>query len=146
LRLLRWILTALALGGAYFATFAIAALLFTLVRFACPPELLISGACVAPWANQAEFVALIAATGAGAALFVGLPAAIAPSHKRVVAVSAYLLGLVIVGYVLWQLGASFIAPAVASASTGAMAAVLMWRRSNASSAAHDQLTPPRGAA
>jgi hypothetical protein len=119
-----WILAALSpLLGIFVALAGVLGGL-TLLPKLCPPELLVSGACHAPWYRSAETAVLAVAFGAGAALFVGLPAILAPAGHRAVAATAFLCGLTFIG----SLGFFVVpVPSVTAALVGALAAITVSR-------------------
>lgn len=125
---LRWLATLAAPALAYAACVLLALLLFDALAALCPPEAMVSGMCTAPWYGPAETAAMSVALALGAALFVALPAACAPAHRRAVAGGACAGGLLLVGSALVQIGASFAAPAAAAAVAGVATLALLLRR------------------
>ena len=89
---LRWLLlvpsTALAWYGALFAGLFALSVLENL----CPPEHMISGACIAPWWGNLETVVMGFFSGVSALLVVIVPSALAPVGKELVAVAALISG------------------------------------------------------
>ena len=89
---LRWFLV-LPVGAAGIVLgLAISIALMALAERFCPPELFISGKCIATWFPAAESAAICVGSALGAFAVVALPSAIAPTWKKQVAVSALLAG------------------------------------------------------
>ena len=126
--LLRWAATLAAPVVAYVACVVLAIGLLQVLTGLCPRELIVSGACTAPWAGAAELAAMCVALAVGAALFVVLPAWCAPAHRRAVAWACWTAGAALVGSAWWQIGASFAAPSISALVAGALAvAAVRWR-------------------
>ncbi len=125
---LRWLLV-LPLGFAGFLIGFLSVLALTnLVVRLCPAELLVSGACTAPWASIAEAAALCFGAGVGAFFAVTLPAVVAPSRKSQVALAALLLGGTYAVWLLVSVGTSFMAPFATSIALGLVALRLVRAR------------------
>lgn len=58
----------------------------------CPPTMLVSGMCMAPWHRSVVTVAISLAAASGAFCAVAFPAATVPSQKREVALAALAIG------------------------------------------------------
>jgi hypothetical protein len=64
----------------------------TLLDSLCPPDVMISGICTAPW-HEPAMTALETVCAAMAAVgFIALPAAVAPAYRIVVAVGCFVVG------------------------------------------------------
>lgn len=126
--LLRWLATLAAPVLAYVACVVLAITLLRGVTALCPRELIVSGACTAPWTPAAELAAMCVALAVGAVLFVVLPAWCAPVHRRAVAWACWAAGSALVCSAWWQIGASFAAPSICALAAGALAlAAVRWR-------------------
>lgn len=112
---LRWLLVPICAAFACWSGIALAVLLFFFFNSRCPPELLVSGFCTASWFPVVEAGTQLIGACAGAALAVLLPYLLAPSHKRAVALTAFVLGaiysisFVLVGFDAWPYAACAIA-------------------------------------
>jgi hypothetical protein len=125
---LRWLTVLVAPGLGYLVAFAGAAVLSEQLTRLCPPHLLVSGMCTAPWYPTAELAAISVAVGTGALLFVLLPTLVAPNNKPVVATSAFVLGTVATTWFTWQVGLSFLAPFLSALGVGGVTALTLTRR------------------
>lgn len=125
---LRWAATLAATAVAYVACVALAIGLLEALTALCPRELMVSGACTAPWHEPASEVVICVALAVGAALFVALPVACAPSHRRAVAWGCWAAGVAVVGSAWWQIGASFAVPSIVAIAAGALALAMVLRR------------------
>lgn len=116
--MLRWLLTLpLAFVGYVVAILAAITLSSLLTRF-CPSESLVSGMCTASWYWAAELAAFSVASAIGAALFVGLPALVAPKQRLHVALVALLAGSFYAAWFVLQVGSSFVTPAISAVASG----------------------------
>jgi hypothetical protein len=115
----RWLLVPVAA----FAVWAVVLMLgiggSSLLDSLCPPDLMISGVCTAPWHRPAMAALEMACAALAAIGFVVLPAKLAPAYRAHVAVVCFVVGgllsidLAIAGD-LW-------APVVVAAVAGALA-------------------------
>ena len=129
LRELRWLAAGLSpLVGLLFTPVCVIAGSALLNRL-CPAEQFISGQCYAPWYRTADTIALSLSFGFGAALFVALPALLAPAFKRQVAALAFVSGLSLVAVA----GLSLLSapPMVAALFGAAVFAVICHRHKSA---------------
>jgi hypothetical protein len=121
---MRWLLAPIAAAAVWCGVIACGLLASNLLDWLCPPELVVSGACTAPW-HPPAFEALVLCCVALLALGVVLvPAAVAPRGGLGVAIAAYAWGAVYAGYVasrggMWDLVA-------ASAISGSLALGWAW--------------------
>jgi hypothetical protein len=92
LNALRWLLVPISTAFGCWFGIALAVLLHSAFTSLCPAGMLVSGLCHASWFPAAEAFAQYSGAALGAALAVLLPYLLAPSHKRIVAVVAFLLG------------------------------------------------------
>ena len=88
--ILRWIAVPIVAVLALYVIFILG--MFATMWIPCPPDLVVSGACTAPW-HQNTVNSLVVAFAGIAAFFVVRGAAwMAPSHRVAVAWAAYLVG------------------------------------------------------
>jgi len=121
MNVLRWLLVIASPAAALACAFGAALLLISLLKWFCPAALMISGMCTAPWYAPAEVAALSIAALVGGALFVYLPARLAPIRAESVAWVAIGAGCAYATAFLWQGGASLVVPFVAAGAGGALA-------------------------
>ena len=98
----------------------------------CPPQQMVSGACIAPWHQPAVEALIIACAGLAAFGIVVVTGLLAPVHTLRVAVVAFACGALFARY-LAQSGdawGAFLA-AAAGGSTGLWLVASRWRRSPA---------------
>jgi hypothetical protein len=128
MRTIRWLLFVPSAALGYLWTFLCAMVLVGLLQGLCPPDLMISAMCTASWFRTAERVAIMFSLATGAALFVALPAAIAPAQRTAIAVGAFAIGFGIVLYMCMQLGTSFLPELVSATIGGGLMAALVRER------------------
>ena len=93
--LLRWLLMLpAAISAWYLALAAGIALHGSLLRF-CPPDQVVSGWCAAPWHRYASQAVVCMGAGLAATMVLLICAWLAPTHKRQVAITTYLIGAVV---------------------------------------------------
>jgi hypothetical protein len=115
LNALRWLLVPISAAVGCWSGIALAVLLHSAFTALCPAGLLVSGLCRASWFPAAEAFAQYTGAALGAVLAVLLPYLLAPSHKRSVAIAAFLLGaafasaFVVAGLDAWPYAACAIA-------------------------------------
>lgn len=119
---LRWLLALLAPAFGLLAVFAGVVLLTDLLVRACPPELLVSGACTANWYPAVEKAAFALAAFVGALIFVWLPVKAAPEHKREVAWVSLAAGSICAAIFVWQAGTELLPSLAAALAGGGLAA------------------------
>ena len=117
----RWLCVLLAMPLAYLVTMLLAFALIAGLERLCPPQDMVSGACQARWYPRAELAAMSLAAALGALLFVVLPWWAAPARRAHVALAAYLLGVAWMGWLLFEVGAPALAPALSAVAAGAVA-------------------------
>lgn len=112
----RWIVLAPALWLTWWATIAAGIGLLTLANRACPPDLAVSGACVAPWMPFVTKAIAVTCAALAAALAVATAFVVAPSQRRRVVGVVFTLGTIAAVVIGWQARAP--AESVAAVSTG----------------------------
>jgi len=102
---IRWLAVLPAAIAGWYLALIIGLLAYSGVEKLCPPEQMVSGACIAPWFRYAT--GAISALGAALAaiLVITLAALAAPSHRVIVIRSAFVAGLLVASYMLWQTSA-----------------------------------------
>lgn len=106
-QILRWVAVPLAGVVGWLATLFVGMASIGLLDSLCPPELVVSGACTAPWYDPAFTTLAVAFSFVVAFPIVLAPAATAPTHRFAVAIVAFLCGaafatyVVAVDYSLW---------------------------------------------
>ena len=138
----RWILVPITAFAVWAGTLLIGISGVTLLDSLCPPDLMVSGACMAPWHRPAMAGLEMLCAGIAAVGFVILPAWVAPVYRVHVAVVCFVVGglltlaLAIAG-ALW-------ASAVVAAIAGATALrVTVSRASTAFPQRHTNRSRPR---
>jgi hypothetical protein len=124
---IRWLAALVSPLVGYLVAIAGAVILASGLKRLCPEDQMISGMCTASWYASSELAAISIAGSAGAAVFVLLPTVLAPSHKRAVALAAFVAGLLLASGFTWQVGWSFLVPFVTSAFAGGFTTSLLWR-------------------
>jgi len=94
----------------------------------CPAEHVVSNHCFAPWTDLVFRCATVIGSMVAASLVVWLPAVVAPSHKHLVAVSAFVLGVTVAISLALALEAWL--PFWSAVATGAVAVWLVMSRDN----------------
>ena len=125
---LRWIAVLPASSAAWFVALFVAMHLHSIVEGFCPPELVVSGQCTAPWYPTADRIVLCVAVALSAFVVVLAAAASAPTHKLNVARLALAVGAAIAAGMaipdgrFWELGSAVVA------GVGALLIVAAWVR------------------
>jgi len=112
----RWLLVPLTALAVWVGTLLIGIGASGLLDSLCPPELMVSGLCTAPWHRPAMAAVEMICAGIAAAGFIALPVRVAPAYRPQVAVACFVAG----GLFTIQLaiaGAMW-APAVVAATVG----------------------------
>lgn len=128
MKLLRWLFVLPVGGAGLYLGIVSAILLVALLQRLCPLEDQVSGLCFADWYVAAESTAIAFGAALGAVCAVSLPALVAPAHKRHVSVLFYLAGSAVAVCFLASAGRSFLLPFGVAMSTGALAVVACFRR------------------
>jgi hypothetical protein len=119
----RWLfvapLTALGWLITVFAGVAMGELLNRL----CPPDVFISGMCMAPWYRTAEVATHAVAAAVGAGLSVALPALVAPAYRRRVAMLAFAAGSLCATSLLVVVGSHIAIPFSSAVAAGLLVAL-----------------------
>jgi len=124
MRVLRWALVPVSALAVWYAVLLIGIGAVSVLDAMCPPELVVSGACTAPWHGPAVEALFVVCAALAALGIVTVTALVAPTHKRAVASAAFACGAAFAVYVaragdLW-------APFLAAALGGAVG---LWIRS-----------------
>jgi hypothetical protein len=124
---LRWALVPVTAFAVWLGALLIGIGGASLLDSLCPPDLMISGICTAPWHGPAMTALEMVCAGIAAVGFIGLPAMVAPAYHMPVAVGCFVVGglltieLAIAG-ALW-------APAAVAAIAGVITLWLTMSRS-----------------
>ena len=92
LTLLRWLAVVPAACLGWIASLAFGLIELRVLDSLCPPDQWVSGMCVADWYDEGFWVASLLGAAVAAFLVVTLASFVAPSHRRIVALSAYFTG------------------------------------------------------
>ena len=116
---LRWLLVPVTGAAVWFGVLALGIAGYATLDSLCPPSLVVSGMCTAPWHSPAVEALMLTCTALVSAGVVIAPALIAPSHRFEVAAVAYGCGAAFAIYTargggLWA--PFFVAALVGSAS------------------------------
>lgn len=130
-RIIRWLLvpvsaTAVVVLAIFGSRWAV-----TVIDSRCPVDRMVGGACVEPWHTSAVEAAIYAGVGLGALGLTLVPALVAPSLKRTVAVAGFLLGVGAAATLYLTTSWSVLLPPLAlAAASGALGVWIMWSRAN----------------
>ncbi len=127
MNLIRWLATLVSPIAGYLFAIVGAVVLASGLRRLCPEDKMVSGICTASWYASSELAAISVTMSAGAVLFVLFPSVLAPSHRRAVAIVAFVAGLFLASNFAWQFGWSFFVPLIAAAFSGGVTVLLLWR-------------------
>jgi hypothetical protein len=118
---LRWLLVLPSWLAGVVLSLVLAMALRALCIQLCPPELLVSGMCMATWYRAAESLSICAGAAVGAATAVLLPSLAAPQHRGRVALAALGLGTACATWWLAAGGSSLLAPFACALASGVIA-------------------------
>lgn len=90
-----------ALAGWYLALF-IGMFLLGFAESLCPPEDMVSGACLARWFDPVQTAIIYFSASLAAFLVVLFPTWMAPSHRNRVARSAFSVGALVAAFLAWS--------------------------------------------
>jgi hypothetical protein len=122
MHIVRWLFVApLTAFGWLIAALAGVAMGALLNRF-CPPDVFISGMCVAPWYRTAEVATQAVAAAVGAVLSIALPALVAPAHRGRVAMLAFAAGSLCATSLLVAVGSHIAIPFCSAVAAGLLVA------------------------
>lgn len=122
---LRWIRVPLGALGGWYAALLVGLFLHKFVSGFCPSDMIVSGACTAPWFLVAERIVIAFGAGLAAVLVITLSALSAPSHRVLVARLAFGLGA-IAALVMAVTGGAWV-ECIAALVCGAVTLVLLQR-------------------
>jgi len=92
---IRWLLILPASVAAWYLALAAGIVLLAALNGLCPPDQLVSGACIAPWHRTASLAMMCFGAGLAATLILIVCTLLAPTHKPQVAVAAYVIGVAV---------------------------------------------------
>lgn len=105
IRYLRWAGVVPAAVLAWQAVFVLGLLLLSTLDSFCPPALVVSGHCTADWHPAATRAVFVLCAGLAAFSVVLGAALVAPAHRRLVAATAFGIGLVVAACMAVPIGA-----------------------------------------
>jgi hypothetical protein len=123
---LRWLLVIPAAVLGWYAALIAGMLLLAFAESLCPPEDVVSGACMAPWFGTVSAVVFCIGTALAAVLVVLLPTLAAPRARLRVAWVAFALGLAVA--LAMAIAASAHAELASAVVAGALTTVVLSRR------------------
>ncbi len=124
-QLIRW---ALILPGAFVAWYIALFLgvgVHAGIEALCPADQMVSGECSAPWFLAAEKAAVALGAALAAVLVMITCTLLAPSHRRQVAITTFVVGAIVATYMGLYL---FTSATVAAIAAGAVALFILLRR------------------
>ena len=121
----RWLTVLPAAIAGWYLALIIGLLAYSGVERLCPPDQMVSGACITPWFRYATGAVSALAAGLAAILVITLAALAAPTHRVIVIRSAFVAGLLVASYMLWQTSAAF--EFVAALACGALTVAVLTR-------------------
>lgn len=101
----RWLAVVPAAYLGWWAALIFGIMLLNLAESFCPPSEMISGMCVAWWFHYGEKAIFAFSAALAAFLVIVLPVLVTPSHRHVVAWSAFIGGGAVAVVLGWQLAA-----------------------------------------
>lgn len=127
MKILRWLLVVPAACLGFLLSVVCGLGLVSLASRFCPPELVISGLCTAPWYPFVTKLAICLSAALGASVTVALPFLLAPTHRLPVAITAFAGGSFFALWILVDGGPAFILPVGSALGGGLLMAVLVLR-------------------
>lgn len=123
-RALRWFLVVPAAVAGWLIALLVGLLLHALADRLCPAEMVVSGACTAPWHPPAVEAIVGLCAALAAVLVILLPVVVAPARRAEVAWVAFVGGMAFALYALTQTAAWFAFACAAAGGTATLAVVL----------------------
>lgn len=102
---MRWLAVIPAAISGWYLALILGMFLLALAERTCPAENRISGICTAWWFGYIEQAIVYFGVAAAAFLVVTFAALVSPSHRYLVARFIFLLGVLVAGYLAWDLSA-----------------------------------------
>ncbi len=121
----RWALVIPGAVAAWWLAFILGIGVYVGVEKLCPSNQMQFGHCTASWFVTAEYAALAFGAAMAAALVMTTCVALAPTHKRHVAITTFVAGAIVAVFMGVD---SFLLPMVAAIVTGALVLVILLRR------------------
>ena len=125
LTLVRWVLLIPAVIGGFYCSMLLSFVFHRVITSWCPGGIVISGACSLPWVFP--FVTAIAA-GSGAVFMIIAGVLMAPTNRKAVGWSIYVVGLIYACYMFGRIHAY--APILVAALAGVILLWGLFRREN----------------
>ncbi|MCB1036965.1 MAG: hypothetical protein KDD47_24270 [Acidobacteria bacterium] len=123
---LRWACVPLVAIAVWYGTALLGIVGYEVLESLCPPELVVSGLCTAPWFSSAVDGLTAVCTAVVAAALVLVPAWVAPRHRFVIACLAYLFGAAFATYLAF--GGGFLNLFLLAAASGSLALWAAWKK------------------
>lgn len=128
MKILRWLLVLPSWLAGVVLSLVVAMALRALCIQLCPPELLVSGMCMAAWYPAAESLSICVGAALGAATAVVLPSLAAPQYRGRVALAALGLGTACATWWLAAGGFSLLAPFACALASGVVTVLVVLGR------------------
>ena len=122
---IRWLAVLPAAVAGWFLALIIGLIVHSGMESLCPRDQMDSGMCVAPWFPYASNAVSAFGAGLAAVLVITLAVLAAPAHRIVVTRTAFVAGLLVAIYMLWQTSA--IVEFVAAVSCGLLTVYVLQR-------------------
>ena len=122
---IRWLAVLPAAVAGWFLALIIGLIVHSGIESLCPRNQMDSGMCVAPWFPYASDAVSAFGAGLAAVLVISLAVLAAPTHRIVVTRTAFVGGLLVAIYMLWQTSA--IVEFVAAVSCGLLTVYVLQR-------------------
>ena len=122
---IRWLAVLPAAVVGWFVALVIGLIVHSGIESLCPRDQMDSGMCVAPWFPYASDAVSAFGAGLAAVLVITLAVLAAPAHRIVVMRTAFVAGLLVAIYMLWQTSA--IVEFVAAISCGLLTVCVLQR-------------------
>lgn len=152
MRAIRWLLTIPASVLGLSIGFGSGVLVYMIGEWTCPAGYIVGGSCAAPWSLSVFVIALESGNAIGHCLIVTLPALVAPSYKRLVAVTAFLGACILAAIGIFSAGGRVLVfgfttlTAVVALSAGVGSLIVVFRTTSGSSnSSLDSDAPEAGA-
>jgi hypothetical protein len=124
-RMIRWILVLPTALAAWYAALFISIALYRGVEALCPFGQVESGRCFAPWFLDSSDAFIASGAALAAALIMIACTLLAPTHRRQVAITTFIVGTIAAIMMGWE---TFAAATIAAIISGAIVLViLLWR-------------------
>ncbi|MBX3646800.1 MAG: hypothetical protein KF853_05725 [Rhodocyclaceae bacterium] len=124
----RWLLVIPSASVGFVAGYAVVVGLLVIALKSCPPEHMTTALCAAPWYAYVEIGVYCVAAAVWAICTVLLPALVAPGYRANVALTIYIVGLLLILLPYWGRGSVMALPFAIAVVTGGTLVYLIRRR------------------